>query len=155
MTYSWNKQLGFNMDSTISTTTGEGNGFASGLSELVVRFVLLDLPLVFCVVFSWPLFVSLYFSFRPVCLSVLRLTTSYYPYCNNEYENKKIINIKENNMEQDDTNCSNVLFTCTIFPNVIYRTLTFIRVSFVYTKAAMSAWIRFTAVLLNWNRKNK
>ena len=40
------------MDSTISTTTGEGNGFASGLSELVVRFVLLDLPLVFCVVFS-------------------------------------------------------------------------------------------------------
>ena len=84
-----------------------------------------------------------------VCLSVLRLTTSYYPYCNNEYENKKIINIKENNMEQDDTNCSNVLFTCTIFPNVIYRTLTCIRVSFMYTKATMSAWIRFTAVLLN------
>jgi hypothetical protein len=52
-------------------------------------------------------------------------------------------------MEQDDTNCSNVLFTCTIFPNVIYRTLTFIRISFMYTKAAMSAWIRFTAVLLN------
>lgn len=141
------------MDSTIGATTGEGNGFASGLSEFAVGFVLFDLPLVLCVVFLLPLFVSLCFSFRPVCLSVclsvLRLTTSYYPYCNNEYENKKIINKKENNMEQDDTNCSNVLFTCTIFPNIIYRTLTFIRVSFMYTKAAMSAWIRLTVVLLN------